>query len=693
MPVYNIAVNLNFFHLKKPPFIIEMAENGILDYQGMNQAIYRGATSNIIVDTQSMSIEIGAGNSSHTSNLHIECDHAANVASIQLNSNVVTEFSRSKKLIKYPRVAMSQNDESSTSGYVVSASSNNGGLDPGYKLFNNNTGDYWHTDYPLYSSTPPYIYTGGEAISTYEGEWVTIDLNENIKLDNVSLYNRNGYTNQATSQFVILGGSDNLNWNLLSNVTSTSWISLLPNNIIVNSEQYYRYYAFVFTHANSSINISLGQIELFGTPEYDPEAHGTDVTVKSYPNVPNTDWLEVYYDAKGLENAALSTASGAIPGLGGTTNNGTAYGNPQISDGAFVLDGTGDYISTSVNATLTYHTASMWIMFDNPSTWEVVYYLGPASGLSGGNNFAIYVHADNYFRLETSGAYFDVNYQFVPGKWVHMTVVFRGTGLEDCEVYIDNVKLSPRRVSLNPTADLTITGTNNLNIGGRYLTANGLEYQLEGKIANFRLFNRILTTDEIYQLYAYQKEYFGYGDLSMTLKAGRLGIGTSEPRAMLDVRGNIQFSLIISHRSINSDTHSTAGRADVSNFDGSTNVDTSYIPFDTILYENPPGIHNTKVFSCPVKGLYECHADLLTNNGSNYDGDHEWVVNGASLSIQRRGWATTGNGSHYVQATSHHYIELNAGDTIGIVNRSPQVWYGSAGNAHSHMSIRLITPT
>ena len=89
----------DFFHLKKPPFIIEMAENGILDYQGMNQAIYRGATSNIIVDTQSMSIEIGAGNSSHTSNLHIECDHDANVASIQLNSNVVTEFSRSKSLL------------------------------------------------------------------------------------------------------------------------------------------------------------------------------------------------------------------------------------------------------------------------------------------------------------------------------------------------------------------------------------------------------------------------------------------------------------------------------------------------------------------------------------------------------------------------------------------------------------------
>ena len=100
-----------------------MAENGILDYQGMNQAIYRGATSNIIVDTQSMSIEIGAGNSSHTSNLHIECDHDANVASIQLNSNVVTEFSRSKKLIKYPRVALtSAADNAYENGYKVTVS-------------------------------------------------------------------------------------------------------------------------------------------------------------------------------------------------------------------------------------------------------------------------------------------------------------------------------------------------------------------------------------------------------------------------------------------------------------------------------------------------------------------------------------------------------------------------------------------
>tara|TARA_B110000858_G_scaffold193452_1_gene245966 strand:+ start:184 stop:1797 length:1614 start_codon:yes stop_codon:yes gene_type:complete len=531
--------------------------------------------------------------------------------------------------------------------------------------------------------------TGLNTFDSNNGEYLNIKLPEKIVLQRYEHTTRANRWWEGPYSGFLYGSNDGFTtYDKIHTFSAIDLRSEASYIHTVNATKAYNEYRFHVTQTQASVYVSICLFDLFGTPEYDPEAHGTDVTVKSVANVPNTDWLEVYYDAEDLDDGALSTASGAISGLGGTTNNGTAYGNPQISDGAFVLDGTGDYISTSVNATLTYHTASMWIMFDNPSTWEAVYFVGPSS-VSGADNFAIYVHADNYFRLESGGGastYFDVNYQFVPGKWVHMTVVFRGTGLEDCEVYIDNVKLSPAGVSSNPTTDHTITGTNNLNIGARP------GYDLEGKIANFRLFNRILTTDEIYQLYAYQKEYFGYGDLSMTLKAGRLGIGTSEPRAMLDVRGNIQFSLIISHRSINSDTHSTAGRADVSNFDGST-VDASYIPFDTILYENPPGIHNTKVFSCPVKGLYECHADLLTNNGSNYDGDHEWVVNGASLSIQRRGWATTGNGSRYVQATSHHYIELNAGDTIGIVNRSNQVWYGSAGNAHSHMSIRLITPT
>ena len=593
-----------------------MAGNGILDYQGMNQAIYRGATSNIIVDTQSMSIEIGAGNSSHTSNLHIECDHAANVASIQLNSNVVTEFSRSKKLIKYPRVAMTS---ASQGGYVVSASSNNGGLDPGYKLFNNNTGDYWHTDYPLYSSTPPYIYTGGEAISTYEGEWVTIDLNENIKLDNVSLYNRNGYTNQATSQFVILGGSDNLNWNLLSNVTSTSWISLLPNNIIVNSEQYYRYYAFVFTHANSSINISLGQIELFGTPEYDPEAHGTDVTVKSVPNVPNTDWLEVYYDAKNYTSGVVQDLS--TNSFNGTLTNGASFNN---SDGIskFAFDaGTNQYMTTTtdISGVDFTHTTSMWVKFVEVSTDSNDQHYLFMLGAFGSNSIGMYYSANQGIRVAPTGFDYRSQYHPVAGNWFHVSYTYaggaHGTAAMNTTVkfYINGKQWNIPAYYCN-TSTVTLPSSSVLQINGSAGNNNTL---MDMEVANFRLFNRALTSDEIYQLYAYQKEYFGHGDLSMTLKAGRLGIGTSEPRGALDVRGDAYYGCPVFFTAYYGNSGSNNNIAA-----GSSPNYTTLVFNHTMV--NKGGAYNLSTGRCtfPISGYYEV---LFRGGSASTDGCQTWI--------------------------------------------------------------------
>ena len=58
------------------------------------------------------------------SKVDINMLHTSNTASIKLNSNVVAEFPRSKKLIKYPRVALT----CLTGGYSVR---------PKYVLFNN----------------------------------------------------------------------------------------------------------------------------------------------------------------------------------------------------------------------------------------------------------------------------------------------------------------------------------------------------------------------------------------------------------------------------------------------------------------------------------------------------------------------------------------------------------------------------
>src|SRR6056300_1579561 len=78
-------------------------------------------TANLFVDTTNS--RVGVGTSIPTESLDVvgnmNLQQVSNTASIKLNSNVVTEFNRSKKLIKYPRVAMSQNDESGTSGYSI----------------------------------------------------------------------------------------------------------------------------------------------------------------------------------------------------------------------------------------------------------------------------------------------------------------------------------------------------------------------------------------------------------------------------------------------------------------------------------------------------------------------------------------------------------------------------------------------
>jgi hypothetical protein len=102
------------------------------------------------------------------------------------------------------------------------------------------------------------------------------------------------------------------------------------------------------------------------------------------------------------------------------------------------------------------------------------------------------------------------------------------------DIYLNSQKLSG---SYTSGTQLSLPQNTSIILGDRPADA-GVD-PLDGSIANFRLFNRALTGDEVWQLYAYQKEYFGHGNLDMTLKSGRLGIGTSEPRAVLDVNGTM----------------------------------------------------------------------------------------------------------------------------------------------------------
>jgi hypothetical protein len=183
---------------------------------------------------------------------------------------------------------------------------------------------------------------------------------------------------------------------------------------------------------------------------------------------------------------------------------------------------------------------------------------------------------------------------------------------------------------------------------------------MTGSVANFRLFNRALTSDEIYQLYAYQKEYFGHGDLSMTLKAGRLGIGTSEPRAALDVRGDIMGGCPVVFDCVASSTTAVG----------------SYINWNLVKLNKGSGLNGT-TFTAPVEGHYFFHVHVMgvwTGSSSDVRFIMEWHKNGVHYGVNSELDAQMYDGRDDVDGDYAHlklsgsiipYLEI--GDTIKII--------------------------
>jgi hypothetical protein len=315
---------------------------------------------------------------------------------------------------------------------------------------------------------------------------------------------------------------------------------------ITNSSQKlaYRYIRFVITkiHTSSVFNggglVEFRELEYYGTPEYDPEADGVDVVVKSVPNVPNTDWLEVYYDGQDYSADTDFAGAGGVDNKTGVSTydatpiNGVGFDTEYK---AFTFDAnSSQYLSSSTPVSGNYiHTISMWFKGTNLTSTggDILMWVGDNTD---NKRIEIYIENDLIsYNFRNNGYIADTTFQ--NNRWYHLTCTYNGTqGSAGREIYVDGQRLSAYHSG--NLADLNITNST-LNIGGFSVTST--TYMFSGSIANFRLFNRALTSDEIYQLYAYQKEYFGHGDLGMTLKAGRLGIGTSEPRVALDVRGDV----------------------------------------------------------------------------------------------------------------------------------------------------------
>ena len=262
--------------------------------------------------------------------------------------------------------------------------------------------------------------------------------------------------------------------------------------------------------------------------------------MRSVPNEPNnTDWLEIYWDAANSSSYSgngSTTVTDISPG-GGV--NGTIVGNNNFDSvfNAWEFNGNGDYIYSSLSGytTANFYTASVWIKPQKLITGSgCIFQIGNGSN---NNSIGMIMYDNGQIRTFIYGNnQIDLHYTVKPDEWTHVSSTYDAS-VGYLTVYINGIFAgyddSGSAFSLTSTPYLTV----GVQTGSTDNIATNTYFR--GSIANFRFFNRKLSNDEIWQLYAYQKEYFNVSPNVVTFKNGRLGINTLEPKAQLDVNGSI----------------------------------------------------------------------------------------------------------------------------------------------------------
>lgn len=637
-------------------------------------------TANLFVDTTTGNVGIGITDPGHNLDIVSEMNLRAvsNTASIKYNSNVVTEYVRSKKLIKYPRVAMTS---TSQDGYVVTTSSSDtsssrtthGAFDG---LFDDSFGLGWQSG-TRYSTTTGLPNSNADNATftvngvDYTGQWVKLQLPTKICVKSIllsSAYNTDSTDDRRPENGAFLGSNDDTNWELITSFkndlnytdsvfgqdsTSTRCNSQATISGITNTS-HYKYIMLVVTKiatTNQYGPVHINELEYYGIPEYDPEAHGTDVIMRSVPNVPNTDFLEVYYDANDSSNYTLSGSDvTAVSDLSTNSRDCTASGVTIDSTwNAFRFDGSTSEIKVedfTISGGDFVHTISLWLNMDEVA--GKIFYFGAdvSSGSAATDGVsALTVDGSGYLKWYFVANDTTYNIKLVPNTWYHIVLVYPG-GSSNYQIVYVNGQPIPAIGSGNSSNPINLPTTIDLFLGrGRTASIS----RMMGMIANFRIQNRALTDDEVWQLYAYQKDYFQVSPDVVTFKGGRLGIGTLTPTAPLDVMGI---------------PYGPASRPSWSRRRGSTNLASgNFVGWNLIQSETISGFNSTgDTYTVQVAGYYYMNVGFIITSAR---GTFQIFVNGA----QTNGYTTflaDPPSSGYCQLTGSLVYYFNVGDTIQI---------------------------
>jgi hypothetical protein len=548
-------------------FIEENASNSAFkNLRIVNGRFISDKTSNIAFIGGNLGVGVNSPKETLDIRGNMHFNRVSNVSSISVDSNVVTEYTgpHDRPLRKYPEVAMTANDNSSTSGYVANASSSLTASQP-YINFDGNLASHWHSRYPYYSTStgayspgtagdgqsPSGTLATNELVSGHQGEWVSIELPKKIKLEKLKVI---GSTRLAESppktQFpkdVVVAVSEtglSGSWSVLETATLISQnVSNHSDTINITTQtSYYKYFALIVKSINSTASYSaveIAELEFYGHEE---GSGSLDTTLKTVYNVPATTGtqLEVYYDGQDYTDMPTVGSASVIDKAGGdqtgTPSSGVSFDSTYK---AFVFDGTtnGKITTSIINDSGDWvHSASVWVKVETGqvvATSAYISLLGTTDG--AGTRIAFdYKEDESAIRLGINAAYVQWNNVIMPNQWHHITYTYKGGSIsgENYNLYVDGKYVEYS--TLLGTTTLTLAQNTNLSLGQSHFATN----YLKGSIANFRLYSKALNADQVKELYDYQKDYFLGSKSQVTLYKGHLGVGVTEPSGQLELAGD-----------------------------------------------------------------------------------------------------------------------------------------------------------
>ena len=236
-------------------------------------------------------------------------------------------------------------------------------------------------------------------------------------------------------------------------------------------------------------------------------------------------------------------------GNNGTVASGTIWDSYGKYGGRFDFDGTAGYIDILHSDSLNIEneiTVSSWI---NADTWGTNYWEGTIVGKddwADGNSHGYVLRAGNEGKLsfviakDNSAEWPEAltDSLMSTGTWYHATGTFNGT---DLKAYINGELKKTTTIA----STLIETSTYNLNIGKGPFVPEVNNRRFKGKIDEVRIWNRSLSSDEVYQQYISnlnkfnQSQWYLYVNQSKNATAG-LDIGTYTYQAFAkDINNNV----------------------------------------------------------------------------------------------------------------------------------------------------------